>query len=60
MSSVVDFETTAGCFAVELYANHAPITCRNFLELAKMGYYNDTIFHRVIKDFMIQARKDLH
>jgi peptidyl-prolyl cis-trans isomerase-like 1 len=40
---------------VELYSKHAPKTCRNFLELAKRGYYNGTIFHRIIANFMIQG-----
>lgn len=48
-------ETTLGQFELELYHNHAPKTCYNFQELAKLGYYDGTIFHRVIKDFMIQG-----
>jgi cyclophilin family peptidyl-prolyl cis-trans isomerase len=32
-----------------MYYKHAPKTCRNFVELARRGYYNDTIFHRIIK-----------
>lgn len=44
-----------GEFVVELYWKHAPMTCRNFAELARRGYYNDTKFHRIIKDFMIQG-----
>lgn len=55
MSQIVDIETTVGSFSVELYVNHAPKTCRNFLELCRIGYYNDTIFHRIIRDFMIQG-----
>ena len=52
---IVDVETTIGTFSVELYVNHAPKTCRNFLELARIGYYNGTIFHRIIRDFMCQG-----
>ncbi|KAF1324068.1 Lrr-containing protein, partial [Globisporangium splendens] len=48
-------ETTVGTFTVELYYEHAPKTCWNFAELARRGYYNNTIFHRIIKDFMIQG-----
>ncbi|KAF1323926.1 Lrr-containing protein, partial [Globisporangium splendens] len=48
-------ETTVGMFTVELYYEHAPKTCWNFAELARRGYYNNTIFHRIIKDFMIQG-----
>jgi len=33
----------------------APRTCENFLGLCEMGYYNDTVFHRSIKNFMIQV-----
>ncbi|KAI8898904.1 cyclophilin-like domain-containing protein [Globomyces pollinis-pini] len=51
----VKFDTSIGSFEVELYWNHAPKTCENFYELAKQGYYNNTIFHRVITDFMIQG-----
>mmetsp|Transcript_38614 Transcript_38614/g.49271 ORF Transcript_38614/g.49271 Transcript_38614/m.49271 type:complete len:186 (+) Transcript_38614:55-612(+) len=51
----VKFETSMGNFEVELYYNHAPKTCQNFLELSRQGYYNDTIFHRIIRDFMVQG-----
>jgi peptidyl-prolyl cis-trans isomerase-like 1 len=44
-----------GTFEVELYWDHAPKTCRNFAELARRGYYNDTQFHRIIPNFMIQG-----
>lgn len=40
---------------VELYNQHAPKTCRNFATLAQRGYYDGVVFHRVIKDFMIQG-----
>lgn len=40
---------------MELYTQHAPRTCQNFLELARLGYYDGTCFHRVIKDFMVQG-----
>ncbi|GMF51429.1 unnamed protein product [Phytophthora fragariaefolia] len=40
---------------MELYTEHAPRTCWNIAELARRGYYNNTIFHRIIKDFMIQG-----
>uniref|UniRef100_A0A1I7YZD1 Peptidyl-prolyl cis-trans isomerase n=1 Tax=Steinernema glaseri TaxID=37863 RepID=A0A1I7YZD1_9BILA len=51
----VTLETTMGKISIELYWDHAPRTSRNFMELAKRGYYNNTIFHRVITDFMIQG-----
>ena len=40
---------------VELYANVAPITVKNFQKLVESDFYNDTIFHRVVKDFVIQG-----
>ncbi|KAH7279431.1 hypothetical protein KP509_37G019600 [Ceratopteris richardii] len=48
-------ETSMGAVTLELYIKHAPKTCRNFLELSRRGYYNNVIFHRIIKDFMIQG-----
>ena len=45
-----------GELVVELYWKHAPMTCRNFAELARRGYYNGTKFHRIIRDFMIQGK----
>ncbi|XP_055383729.1 peptidyl-prolyl cis-trans isomerase-like 1 [Condylostylus longicornis] len=51
----VSFETSMGEITFELYWKHAPNTCRNFAELSRRGYYNNTIFHRVIQDFMIQG-----
>lgn len=47
--------TTKGDITVELNAKATPITVNNFVYLAKMGFYDDTIFHRVIKGFMIQG-----
>lgn len=44
-----------GTIVVELYWQHAPNTCKNFAELARRGYYNNTKFHRIIKDFMVQG-----
>jgi peptidyl-prolyl cis-trans isomerase-like 1 len=45
-----------GSFTVELYYKHAPRTCHNMSELARSGYYNNTIFHRIIKGFMAQGK----
>lgn len=44
-----------GVITFELYWDHAPKTCQNFVELAKRGYYNSTVFHRIISEFMIQG-----
>jgi peptidyl-prolyl cis-trans isomerase A (cyclophilin A) len=51
----VTFVTNKGDFVLELNPARAPITVANFLDYANSGYYNGTIFHRVIKDFMIQG-----
>jgi len=51
----VRMETTEGVFVLELEGQRAPITVRNFLSLVDSGYFNGTIFHRVIPDFMIQG-----
>ena len=45
----VVFETSVGVFVVELYTRHAQNTCYNFSELARAGYYNRTVFHRVVQ-----------
>lgn len=44
-----------GIIKLELYPEHAPITVANFEKLVKEGFYDGLIFHRVIKDFMIQG-----
>ena len=48
------FETTEGNITIELYSD-SPITTGNFEKLVKQGFYDGTIFHRVIRDFMIQG-----
>lgn len=48
-------ETPRGNIVIELYAQHAPKTVNNFVFLAKEGYYDGLLFHRVISDFMIQG-----
>ncbi|PXW26225.1 peptidylprolyl isomerase [Paraburkholderia caballeronis] len=49
------FKTSAGDIRVELYPEKAPKTVDNFLAYVKSGQYNGTIFHRVIRGFMIQG-----
>jgi len=49
------FETSAGDIVVELFAKDAPVTVNNFVFLAQDEFYNGTVFHRVIKDFMVQG-----
>lgn len=51
----IKFETTEGDIVLELDGRRAPITVRNFLALVDEGYFDGTIFHRVIPDFMIQG-----
>ena len=51
----VKMETTLGDIILELDVEKAPITVRNFIQYADDGYYDGTIFHRVMKDFMIQG-----
>lgn len=48
-------ETSAGKITIELYPDKAPVTVANFLDYVESGFYNDTIFHRVIPGFMIQG-----
>lgn len=52
---VVLFKTTAGDIKVELNAEKAPITVKNFIQYVNDGHYNHTIFHRVIDGFMVQG-----
>eukprot|EP00053_Salpingoeca_punica_P023523 m.10472 g.10472 ORF g.10472 m.10472 type:complete len:167 (-) comp5223_c0_seq1:1263-1763(-) len=51
----VTLETSLGKIVIELYWQHAPRTCKNFAELARRGYYNNSIFHRIIPNFMVQG-----
>jgi len=48
-------KTTSGDIKIELYDDKAPITSENFKKYIESGYFTDTIFHRVIKNFMIQG-----
>ena len=52
---VIKLETTMGDIVIRLNERKAPITCANFVQYVKSGHYDGTIFHRVIKDFMIQG-----
>jgi len=51
----VAFETSQGTIVLKLYPSIAPKTVENFVGLVNKGYYDGTVFHRVIKDFMIQG-----
>lgn len=54
-SYVATITTTRGTIQVELFAKDTPKTVNNFVFLAKEDFYNGTVFHRVIKDFMVQG-----
>ena len=47
--------TSIGELDVELWSKEAPIACRNFIQLCMEGYYDNVIFHRIIKGFMVQG-----
>ena len=49
------FETSRGTIVCELFAADAPSTVNNFVFLAREGFYNGTVFHRVIPNFMVQG-----
>lgn len=52
---VVELKTSLGTIVVELYEDKAPVTVDNFQQYVKDGFYNGTIFHRVIENFMVQG-----
>jgi len=55
MKTKVEIETSKGNIIIELYPQKAPVTVKNFLGYVNSGYYDGTVFHRVIKNFMIQG-----
>eukprot|EP00457_Paulinella_chromatophora_P004165 gb/GEZN01004175.1/.p1 GENE.gb/GEZN01004175.1/~~gb/GEZN01004175.1/.p1 ORF type:complete len:661 (+),score=78.16 gb/GEZN01004175.1/:19-2001(+) len=55
LGSTVVMHTTEGDITLELFPRECPKTVENFTTHAKNGYYNNTVFHRVIKEFMIQG-----
>lgn len=54
-NTFVILKTTQGDIKLRLFPKIAPKACENFVKLVEKGYYNGIIFHRVIKDFMIQG-----
>ena len=54
-NNMVSIETNMGTIKLELFGQDAPQTVRNFITLARQGFYDGTKFHRVIPDFMIQG-----
>jgi cyclophilin family peptidyl-prolyl cis-trans isomerase len=55
MNNTVQLKTSLGNITIELDAEHAPISTANFLRYVKEGFFDGTIFHRVIPGFMIQG-----
>ncbi|RKX28540.1 MAG: peptidylprolyl isomerase [Verrucomicrobia bacterium] len=53
--TIVTIETNQGSIEIKLYPKLAPKTCENFVGLAKKGYYDGIIFHRIIPEFMLQC-----
>ena len=52
---MLKFHTTMGDFTIQLNHEKAPATAENFLQYAKDGYFNGTLFHRIIPGFMVQG-----
>jgi peptidyl-prolyl cis-trans isomerase B (cyclophilin B) len=55
MTKTVEMETSAGTLRIELDDEHAPLSVQNFLQYVRKGHYDGTVFHRVIKGFMLQG-----
>jgi len=55
MTKTVDIQTSAGTFRIELDDASAPVSTQNFLDYVRAGHYDGTVFHRVIKGFMVQG-----
>ena len=48
-------QTSKGNINLELHVDLAPMTCENFVQLCENGYYRGVVFHRLIRNFMVQA-----
>jgi peptidyl-prolyl cis-trans isomerase B (cyclophilin B) len=55
MTKTVEMQTSAGTMRIELDDERAPLSVRNFLDYVGKGHYDGTVFHRVIKGFMLQG-----
>ena len=55
MTKTVDLKTSAGTIRIELDDAKAPASAQNFLDYVRAGHYDGTVFHRVIKGFMVQG-----
>nr|ABF18473.1 peptidylprolyl isomerase [Aedes aegypti] len=54
-SGKVLLKTTVGDIDIELWSRECPLACRNFIQLCMEGYYNGTLFHRVVRGFIVQG-----
>ena len=54
-SGKVVLETTFGDIDIELFSKECPLACRAFIRLCLDGYYEQNLFHRILKDFMVQT-----
>ncbi|HPE90106.1 MAG TPA: peptidylprolyl isomerase [Spirochaetia bacterium] len=52
---IVNFKTSLGSFDIELFEDKSPVTVKNFADYVKAGFYDGTVFHRVIPGFMVQG-----
>lgn len=55
MTTYAIIETNMGTMKVELFTDKMPVTTKNFIDLTEKGFYNGLVFHRVIKEFMVQG-----
>jgi peptidyl-prolyl cis-trans isomerase B (cyclophilin B) len=55
MTKTIELETSAGTMRIELDDERAPLSAQNFLDYVRKGHYDGTVFHRVIKGFMLQG-----
>ena len=53
--TVVQIQTNYGDIIIRLFPDEAPLTCENFLSYVNSGFYNNTLFHRIIDGFLIQG-----
>jgi peptidyl-prolyl cis-trans isomerase A (cyclophilin A) len=52
---MIRFETTLGNFTIELYEDKAPVSAENFLKYVEEGFFDGTVFHRIVPGFVIQG-----
>lgn len=55
MCTQVLLKTTLGDMDIELWSKETPLACKNFVQLCLEGYYNGTMFHRIVPDFIAQC-----